>query len=108
MKSLPAQRNRKLVRYILFELENQLAATAYDYKENTKGHHRAYFARKRFGSLGRFFLTRRAGQRYTQKLGNLTLLEAQKNKECANALYEQKLPVYETSVYRLTCERSVL
>ena len=106
LKSLPAQRNRKLVRYILFELENQLAATAYDYKENTKATIEHILPENASEAWDAFFSPEEQDKN-TQKLGNLTLLEAQKNKECANALYEQKLPVYETSVYRLTCERSV-
>ncbi len=46
----------------------------------------------------------REHQAEVYRLGNLTLLETSKNKECGNAAYERKLPVYQTSVYRLSAQ----
>lgn len=106
LKTLPVQRNRKLVRYILFELENQLASASYDYKEDTKATIEHILPENASEDWDDFFLPEEQ-DKVTQRLGNLTLLEAQKNNECANSLYEQKVPIYETSIYKLTSERSI-
>ncbi len=105
LKTLPVQRNRKLVRYILFELENQLATAGYDYKEDTKATIEHILPENAPEAWDTFFSPEEQ-DKATERLGNLTLLEAQKNKECADKLYEQKLPIYETSIYKLTSERS--
>src|SRR6218665_1884403 len=39
---------------------------------------------------------------YIGRIGNLTLLEAGKNKEAERKLYEDKLPIYKTSWFRIT------
>jgi len=105
-KSISTQRNRRLIRYILFELENQLASTSYDYKENTKATIEHILPENAPESWDDSFPPEEQ-EKYTQRLGNLTLLEAQKNQACANKAYDQKVQIYEESVYLLTRERSI-
>ncbi len=100
------QRNNNLIRYILFELENQLASTAYDYSDNMKATIEHILPENASEAWGVFFSPEEQ-DKATQRIGNLTLLEPQKNKVCANKPYEQKLPIYRESVYKLTSERSI-
>lgn len=106
LKEISAQRNRKLVRYILFELENQLSSASYDYKEDSKATIEHILPENAPEAWEEFFPSEDQ-ERYTQRLGNLTLLESKKNKECADKLYDQKVEVYKSSTYALTRERSI-
>jgi hypothetical protein len=100
-KSLNFKRSRKLVRYILYSLENQLASTAYNYEDD-------------FGTI-EHILPENPIPEWEQsfdkdeqisfliRLGNYTLLEPGKNSaDCQNNLYLVKLPIYHTSKYQIT------
>lgn len=93
-------RDRKLVRYILFELENQVANTNYDYEvdpatiehilpenadDNWTGNFPAYIQ-----------------ESVVYRLGNYTLLEDEKNRQCGRKSFEDKKLIYQTSQYEIT------
>jgi uncharacterized protein with ParB-like and HNH nuclease domain len=100
-KTLNTKRSRKLVRYILYSLENQLAAQAYNYEDD-------------FGTIEHILpenpvpewedsFKREEQVNFVFRLGNYTLLEPGKNnKDCQNDLYAEKQPIYQTSKYHLT------
>jgi hypothetical protein len=100
-KTLNFKRSRKLVRYILYSLENQLASAAYNYEDD-------------FGTIEHIlpenpileweqFFNKDEQISFLVRLGNYTLLESDKNSaDCQNALYAIKLPIYQTSKYQIT------
>jgi len=99
-KSINTKRNKRLVRYILFALENQLASTDRDFDDEsgTIEHILPENPSSEWAAI--FDVERQIELIY--RLGNLTLLESKLNKECQNATYAVKLPIYKTSQYRLT------
>ncbi len=99
-KTLSTKRYKKLARYILYALENQLAATERDFEdesgtiehilpENPSAEWEAGFAREEQSN-------------YIYRLGNLSLLEMGKNNECQNKLFTEKKTIYQTSQYIMT------
>ncbi len=101
-KELNTKRYKKLTRYVLYALENQMAATERSFEdetgtiehvlpENPAGEWEASFARDVQGS-------------YIYRLGNLTLLETGKNNECQNKSFTEKKEIYQTSQYLMTRE----
>ena len=102
-KTLNTKRSRKLVRYILYSLENQLASQAYNYEDD-------------FGTIEHILpenpvpdweesFKKEEQVNFIFRLGNYTLLEPGKNnKDCQNELYAEKQPIYQTSKYHLTSQ----
>jgi hypothetical protein len=99
-KGLSTKRYKKLARYILYALENQLAATERNFEdesgtiehilpENPSVEWEASFARDEQAN-------------YIYRLGNLSLLETGKNNECQNKLFAEKKFVYQRSQYVMT------
>jgi hypothetical protein len=91
---------KRLVRYILFEIENHWAGKQCDFDDvNTTVEH---------------ILPENPGQAWEEafpsdvqeaemfRLGNYTLLEAGKNRDCQNLTFAQKSAVYRTSGYVMT------
>ncbi len=99
-KQLKTRRNKSLVRYILFHLENQSANTDYDYEINpgTIEH----VLPENPGAEWDGFFGQDIQENYIYRLGNYTLLEVEKNRMCQNKMYEAKRPIYETSQYKIT------
>ncbi len=95
----------KIVRYILFSLENQISSKKYDFTnssitiehilpENPSQDWEQYF-------------TMEEQIQYVFRLGNYTLLEESKNKDCQNNIYLAKKEIYKTSSYKLTAQDSI-
>ncbi len=94
------KRNQKLVRYILFGLENHLAQTDTDYEDSP--------------ATIEHILPENAGQEWianfpasiqeslVYRIGNYTLLEDDKNRECAAKSFEAKKTIYHTSQYEMS------
>ncbi len=98
--ALNTRKNKKLIRYILFEIENQISNNSYDFEEhsatiehilpeNPSEKWESYFPRSELDN-------------YVVRLGNYTLLEATKNRDIGNKLYEEKISVYESSGFEMT------
>jgi len=100
-KTINTKSKKKLARYILFSLENQLAGTHRDLEDDS--------------ATIEHILPENPSQQWTQnfsheeqatyvcRIGNLTLLETSKNStECRNLSYSEKLPIYKTSQYVMT------
>lgn len=99
-KQINTKSKKKLARYILFSMENQIAQTERNFEdesatiehilpENPLAEWEHFFAQDEI-------------ENYIYRLGNLTLLESSKNNDCGNKLYSEKLPVYKQSHYKMT------
>jgi len=97
-------RGKKLARYILFSIENQLSNKDYDYEDGTATIE--HILPENPGEQWEQFFSPEEEDSSVYRLGNLTLLEVSKNKECGNASYEDKLKIYQTSAYRLTAQET--
>ncbi len=99
-KSLNTRRNKKLIRYILFELEAQINNTGmtFDFEENpaTIEHILPENAKEDWEK----FFPRSMMDNYVYRIGNYALLEESKNKLIGNKLYEDKLLIYKTSGFK--------
>ncbi|MFH1857205.1 MAG: DUF262 domain-containing HNH endonuclease family protein [Candidatus Omnitrophota bacterium] len=95
----------KLVRYILFSLENQISNKKYDFldsavtiehilPENPSQEWETYFNVD-------------DQTQYMFRLGNYTLLEQSKNKDGHNFLYAQKKEIYKKSSFKITAQDSI-
>ncbi|QMU65689.1 MAG: DUF262 domain-containing protein [Flavobacteriaceae bacterium] len=99
-KYLSTKRGKKLVRYILFKLENHLSHADYDFEENpgTIEHilpenGNEYYLEQFPASIHESIVYR---------LGNYTILEDDKNKGCKTLSFNQKKAIYQTSHYELS------
>jgi uncharacterized protein with ParB-like and HNH nuclease domain len=98
--AISTKRGKKLVRYILFEIENHLAQTDTDYEDNP--------------ATIEHILPENAGDEWVAdfpvsiqeslvyRLGNYTLLEDDKNRACGTKNFEAKKAIYQTSQYTMT------
>ncbi|MBC6425679.1 MAG: DUF262 domain-containing protein [Ekhidna sp.] len=99
-KSISTKRGAKLVRYILFNIENHLDNAAYDFEENA-------------GTI-EHILPENSSQHYLEdfpqairdsivyRLGNYTILEEAKNRKCSDLPFNDKKNIYSTSRYKMT------
>ncbi|PIB23692.1 hypothetical protein BFP77_15355 [Maribacter sp. 4U21] len=99
-KSISTKRGTKLVRYILFNIENHLNNVDYDFEENS-------------GTI-EHILPENGNQHYLEdfpqaihdsivyRLGNYTILEGAKNRECSDLPFADKKDIYITSRYEMT------
>ncbi len=95
-----APRTRKLLRYILFGLENQLAATDRDPDNDPATiEHILPDSAAGLADWGAFSAEDHLLLR--DRLGNYTLLEATSNRQLQTAAYDEKQPVYAASQYAL-------
>ncbi|MCP9495242.1 MAG: DUF262 domain-containing HNH endonuclease family protein [Pyrinomonadaceae bacterium MAG19_C2-C3] len=101
-KSINTNRSKKLVRYVLFALENQIAASGAgrDYEEEsaTVEH---ILPENPTGEWAENFSDDQQPN-FIYRIGNLTLLEANKNRDCERKMYSEKLSIYKTSQYAMT------
>lgn len=101
-KSISTKRGKKMVRYILYSLENHINYTDFDFEDNS-------------GTI-EHILPENGNQNYLEefpqsihesvvyRIGNYTLLEGDKNKACDTLSFEEKKKIYKTSQYRLSNE----
>ncbi len=99
-KTISTRQNKKLVRYILYTLENQIAATNRDYEDESGTIEHILPENPAQDWESSFEIENQPN--FIYRLGNYTLLETGKNKECQNKNYAEKLPKYKTSQFRMT------
>ena len=100
-KQLNTKRQRKIVRYILFAIENQIGGKNYDFEESsaTIEHILPENPNEHWGA----FFEQDEQENYIYRLGNYSILEAKLNKRyAANASFEEKKEVYAQSQYQLS------
>lgn len=98
--TIDTRRNKKLAKYILISIENQISAQAYDFETNeaTIEH---ILPENPIDTWKDNFSDDEI-EKYTYRLGNYTLLESEKNKALGNKHFKEKLPVYQSSAYLLS------
>ncbi len=101
-KSISTKRGKKLVRYIIFNLENHLSHTDYEFEESP-------------GTI-EHILPENGNENYIEnfpqsiheslvyRLGNYTILEDDINRNCETLPFNEKKELYQTSQYALTTE----
>lgn len=101
-RSVSTKRGKKIVRYILFSLENHLSQNDYDWEENP-------------GTI-EHILPENGNENYIEefppaihesvvyRLGNYTILEADKNRACEILPFDEKKEIYAQSQYVLSQE----
>jgi len=99
-KTISTKRGTKLVRYILFSIENHLNKVDYDFEENA-------------GTI-EHILPENGNEHYlvdfphaihksiVYRIGNYTILEESKNRECSNLPFSDKKEIYSSSQYVMT------
>ena len=99
-KTLSTKRGKKLVRYIVFKLENHVSKADFDFEENPgtiehilpengNEHYLTSFPASIHESL-------------VYRLGNYTILENDKNRDCSSLPFSEKRSIYHTSQYHLS------
>jgi hypothetical protein len=94
------KRNRKLARYILFGLENQLSQRDLDFEDDPATIEHILPENANDDWNGSF--TPSMQENYVYRLGNYTLLEADKNRECGTRSFTDKKAIYAESQYTMT------
>jgi hypothetical protein len=96
-------RNRRVVRYILFEIERHIANNAFDYtsdKYNTE-----HILPEHPDENWRTFTDEQA-DRCVDRIGNMTPLETSPNRDIGNAAYDAKKAVFAESGFEITKQLS--
>jgi uncharacterized protein with ParB-like and HNH nuclease domain len=101
-KSLSTKRGKKLVRYILFALENHLSHNNHDFEENPATIEHILPENGNENYIDNFPLSIHESVVY--RLGNYTLLEEDKNRKCEILPFSEKKAVYHSSQYSLSKE----
>jgi Protein of unknown function DUF262/Protein of unknown function (DUF1524) len=92
-------RNKKVVRYILFEIERQRSGQDFEFESATYNLEHILPEKP---SSDWSYLDEAKQNRLIYRLGNMTPLEANKNRDLGNADYATKRTVYEQSTFRIT------
>ncbi|MFH1259019.1 MAG: DUF262 domain-containing HNH endonuclease family protein [Elusimicrobiota bacterium] len=95
----------KLVRYILFSLENQISNKKYDFSDSSVTIEHILPENPSQGWESYFTIEEQI--QFVFRLGNYALLEESKNKMCQNDLYLTKKEIYKTSSYKITAQDNV-
>jgi uncharacterized protein with ParB-like and HNH nuclease domain len=98
--SINTKRNKKLVRYILFEIENHLSQTDIDYEDSPATIE--HILPENAGELWIDNFPASIQESFVYRLGNYTLLEVDKNRDCGIKSFEEKKLIYHTSQYKIT------
>lgn len=94
-------RNRKIARYILFQLERQHSGAVFEF-ESAKYGIEHVLPESPGEEWEQFDEPQRESATY--RLGNMTPLETADNRDVGNAGFDAKRPVYESSVFSITVE----
>jgi uncharacterized protein with ParB-like and HNH nuclease domain len=98
--AISTKRNKKLVRYILFEIENHLAQSDTDYEDSPATIEHILPENAGDDWVANFPVSIQESLVY--RLGNYTLLEHDKNRECGTKDFDTKKAIYQTSQYAMT------
>ena len=94
-----SSRNKKVARFLLFRLERQLSDKDFDF-ESSKYDVEHVLPEHPADDWDQFDDQQR--ESFTYRLGNLTLLSANRNRDMGNAGFAEKRPVYRASQFATT------
>ena len=97
---ISTKRYKKLVRYILFEIENHLNHTDIDYEDSPATIEHILPENANDAWLINFPIS--IQESFVYRFGNYTLLEDDKNRSCGNKNFEEKKTIYHTSQYEMS------
>jgi hypothetical protein len=92
-------RNKKIVQYILFELEHHLSGQDFDVESAPYGLEHIL---PEHPSDKWDYISEKTQKYLIYRIGNMTLLETGRNRDIGNADYSCKLEAYRNSVFKLT------
>ena len=98
-KIISTKQNKKIVKYILTKIENQLSETDNDF--NDANFTIEHILPEKFDESWNEEFNSEA-ENFVYRLGNYTLLESKKNNQCANKTFAEKTNIYQDSQYQLT------
>lgn len=99
-KSIRTKRSAKLARYIIYSIENHLSQHTLDF-EFDNGSLEHILPENPSGDWEDMF-PKDIEENFIYRLGNLTILEPDKNRQIGNKTFDMKNKVYDTSKYELT------
>lgn len=92
-------RNKKVVRYILFEIERQQSGQDFDFESAT---YSLEHILPEHPSGAWSYIEESKQDRLIYRIGNMTPLETGRNRDLGNADYDAKRAVYQQSAFRIT------
>lgn len=101
-KQVNTKSKKKLARYILYSIENQIAETDRNFEDETATIEHILPENPPLEWESYFSLEEQ--ENYIYRLGNLTLLESAKNSDCGIKSFEEKQIIYHQSQYKMTRE----
>jgi len=99
-KQVNTKSKKKLARYILYSIENQIAETDRNFEDETATIEHILPENPPLDWEASFSLEEQ--ESYIYRLGNLTLLESAKNNDCGTRPFEEKQVIYQQSHYKMT------
>lgn len=99
---LNTKRKSKLVRYILYKIENHISGNSYDFL-NDNGTIEHILPENPNIEWDKNFM-KDIQTDFIYRIGNYTLLEPKKNRNCENKSIHEKREIYKTSKYKLSQE----
>jgi hypothetical protein len=93
---------KKLARYILFSLENQIAKTDRDFEDETATIEHVLPETESLPTEWQNIFSTEEQEKNVYRLGNLTLLERSKNSLCGTKPFDEKQKIYHQSQYEMT------
>ena len=99
-KQVNTKSKKKLARYILYSLENQIAGTESNFEDDTATIE--HILPENPSDEWEEIFTQEEQENYVYRLGNLTLLESAKNNDCGTKPFSEKQKIYKQSQYQMT------
>lgn len=100
--SISTRRGKKIVRYILFEIENHLSHADNDYEVNPATIE--HILPENADEIWTHNFPTSIQESLVYRLGNYTLLEDDKNRECSTKNFTEKKAIYVSSQYVMTTQ----
>lgn len=95
-----SSRNRKVVRYILFEIERQRSSQDFDFESAT--YNLEHILPENPAENWSELIEESKQDRLIYRIGNMTPLETKRNREAGNGDYAIKRHIYQQSVFQIT------
>lgn len=101
-KSISTKSKKKLVRYILFNIENHVSSSQYDFEEHPATIEHILPENGNDLYLDQF--PSAIHESFVYRIGNYCLLEENKNRDCDNKSFTEKQEIYKTSTFLSTTQ----
>ena len=99
LKTTNSSRNKKVVKYLLFEIEKQVSGQSFDVESAT---YNLEHVLPENPSEVWSYIDEAKQNRLIYRIGNMTPLETKPNRKLGNGSYEDKKPIFEQSDFQIT------